>query len=1407
MPEAASRGTRPEKFESFDQSKFAADDKISYYQDGSWHFGVLDGPPEIRGSEVSMSVGGAGVESKIPPRKLEVPTISSLSVDGVEYTFDPLYTDDDNLDEEGNLVYDLESTDANPADKKLIQRVPAELIVATERGLDTAEKINDAIAEVASISDFKKKDLLKDQSLLQQKVRQILDTIGSARDWGEIERTDLEDVVERVRVLEREISGEGDTKGELQLLKDKIEFLNKATGSQDKAGESSNLQASLSADIAKKQGDAQTSFEKQTKTWEAWQKYNKEKREWDHAKTVYDEAKTAAAAGGDDKKIPDEPGVEPQKPKGRKITKEPIRDDDRSIEVDEKMNFFDSMADGDELKAEVVTERKNNFAKTRSGTGDDFPPGSNGDPRNEELRARFREETVKAVDAVFLKRQKLSVDEIESKFIFQDEVRDLERKIAFFKRTLPDNLIEKEKKYFRDLLDEVGELRENDTDIREQVLDIWKRFRAKEVEIYEKTLEGKRPTRELKKRDIDVPQDLLHDILSDRKGEVQRVMESLYTDSILQRSEDGDIIGKDTMAEAKIKGALKGLFDKAPDLYIQKKLKNYGIKDWDHFKLLLDGRLGDQLSLSLNELAQTQLNIGMAKKTARKEVSILKKVTGLWSKIRGKGDNRFQGEWNKEERQQFIRDTIHDNFANDSTFDDKTSVMFSAVVAQALRELTAEGADTKDADEIAVLKNLDANAKRIYREAIRRLEFEGENVSLEQRRDIILLLFDLQTGTEMQVAEKLKGVDPRLTRMVAGSLDFYTTGGAESRSSATPGVGKLPMRDKEEFLRRGEERGLLEVGNNIKELKDLLTAASWHINDRQRGRLDRLASKFKRALISESVDNASADWFVYAIHNDPMIKKQVENYVYEADMLEIKRERNAAKDLSLLMTELDGRKKDVNREVQQNIPSAVKKVFKKVGWKIPTAAVTAIAITAVVAFGTMSGDKDVEKKMTMEEVSERLDQAPDSPDETDSELGVPADENVAELEDEAGLVPTGEYVDLPNVEPVYDSEGDVEEPRSTRGTTDEEIQEMEDGDDEDPEVKVLKNSIKTEKVKKAKSKKKAETPKVEASKQQKKSKAEGKVTSSQEETDYSSRVVKNNALEAEPFDEEGSFLKTVLLDNDEKFSVIFDEDGTKIGYVGDDGVAHEGVPKGWWPLGIPETMQVPGGIAETGSEVASEIIDTDDVEKIDLREIVDVPENKEVFLWLNSAANGQISDVEPGQQLAAVNLKNQFNLAHSQGNSEEVSRLLEEMKTLKDKADQEIEAETLPDKAEEKDGITRIKTEGGVIIDCSETEDGSLFVKMLSRGQMLSDRDLFKEFFGDKSPEKLYHSPFAVDNMRTLHAYAEAYKVAVKQGGVDSDASKALLGHMKSMTRKIDGYTPDSIKDFLEPDFAQKLGL
>jgi len=43
-------------------------------------------------------------------------------------------------------------------------------------------------------------------------------------------------------------------------------------------------------------------------------------------------------------------------------------------------------------------------------------------------------------------------------------------------------------------------------------------------------------------------------------------MESLYTDSILQRSEDGDIIGKDTMAEAKIKGALKGLFDKAPEL-------------------------------------------------------------------------------------------------------------------------------------------------------------------------------------------------------------------------------------------------------------------------------------------------------------------------------------------------------------------------------------------------------------------------------------------------------------------------------------------------------------------------------------------------------------------------------------------------------------------------------------------------------------------------------------------------------------------------------------------------------------------------------------------------------------------------------------------------------------------------
>lgn len=1542
MVEEASRSTIPEKFREFEPTSMDTGDRISYFQNGAWHTGVLDESPKLRGDIVSVSVdGGNAAESRIPPKKLQVPTVDSLVIGNIEYTFDPNNITDNNLDEDGNLIYDLQSQDPNPADRRLVQEVPANLIVAIEKGLNTAAQIEAAVTRISKISDFKKKELLKTQDELKLKAREILVVIGSGKEWGEMEKTEAENIIRRVKDLNKEILGEEGEGGKLEILQEQIKSLNKAIKAKKGAEKAAGLQANLVTEVAKKQTESQSSFDSAKEIWDAWKKYDNDKRTYDHKKTIWEDAQAAAApaggGGGGNRPAAEDPGPEPVEPTEPRPADKPKKVDEKSIEVEIKMSFFDSLPDSNQLKKQIIRQRKANSKS--AGSGADFPAGDpNGSDEEKEQNERFLEETSKAVDTVLVKNQKLSSSEVEVKFVFTEEIKDLKRKIAYTKRTLPDGLAPL-KKDFELLWDEVSALKEDDSDIRKKILDIWERFYKKKVEAFGTKEEKAKPTRELKKRDIDIPQNLVRDIIVGRQAEVERVMRTIYTDSILQRNEEGEISGKDVSAETKIKDALRALFDQAPDLAMQNSLRDHGVRDWDHFKLLLEGKLGDKLSLSLNEMAQTQLKAEMSKR-----IGPWKRAKAMWGQIAGRGvttaalvgasalgvnylsekaeflrpvlkiaegsisdtgaatagaaggfirgytnklwdrlgKNRvqkLQGGLEQSEKDQFINEMIETDFRDVNNFDNESSVMFSAVLSQTLREATVEGVQTEDDNEIAELQSLDANAKRIYREAVRRLEFEGENVKLEQKRELILLLLDLQTSTDMHVADKIKDADPKIAQVVTGAFNLFTgrsekwgklkstitgsllgvamLGNPVSSSIITglAGLGAGVKFGEKKRLEREEELGLQEVNSDLGVFEPIFNRfrAGNPVTNVQTDLLRDVVIKFKSALKGGGDEDIVSSNYVAVLRNNPMLKKRVENYVYEAENLELLVERNASRDLGRLLTELDALKTNVERGTDKKLMQQVKKLLKKAGWTTGSALA---GVGAGVAVGLSAGFL---ARKIMSGFSGLL--GVDSPPVSSSEIeSATADTNVEEVsasttetatasagatagnaeaapgevstggeiqpDDSSSSVASNDSVEDSSVEPttktevaeaVAESGEEISKPETAQseevktdqtapklrksfgggggGVRGESLVEPKEVATAEPEPKNL--DVKTETQPK---------PAIEAGPTEELKPAE--VASTPEETGYGAREIKHDGYSAFLGEDEGvkNYLQTMVLDTDEKFSVIFDEDGTKIGFVDGGGVAHEGDPQGGWPKGVPETMSVPGEptveeLAPSGEEVE---VAVDSGSNID--EIMNNQENRDLFIWLNSAANGQVSDIDPGEQLAAANLKNQFDLAHNQGNVEEVNRVLEEMKTLKNRVELEPEAVVPVEGAADK---TEFNLPSRTVVKFDQGADGEMrAVYQTSRHE--SDGSLVRNYLKeDKIPTEMLGGERGrfLGNLRNVDNLS-----FIKQGLVDQGVSSndpkimALDKQINANLRFMSGYSDKTPTEFLDPDVASKLG-
>ncbi len=122
------------------------------------------------------------------------------------------------------------------------------------------------------------------------------------------------------------------------------------------------------------------------------------------------------------------------------------------------------------------------------------------------------------------------------------------------------------------------------------------------------------------------------------------------------------------------------------------------------------------------------------------------------------------------------------------------------------------------------------------------------------------------------------------------------------------------------------------------------------------------------------------------------------------------------------------------------------------------------------------------------------------------------------------------------------------------------------------------------------------------------------------------------------------------------------------------------------------------------------------------------------------------------------------------------------------------------------DGVKRIRTDEAAVIDVYKTPNGEIKVGTIQGGDAPMPDKLFKEFFPKGNPERLAAQSGTYQDLRAIYAYHKAYDVIVDAQGSGSEEAKALLGQMQSKIKMLDGQTPDKIKDFLDPRFAETLG-
>lgn len=861
----------PETWKFFDPSAFNLGDEVAYHDPDTnrWEKGRLATTPPIIDRDNRRifleNTGTGGIELRIPPKKVDKKVLDKtikISIEDVpgSHTLVDYQVQIDaagermwNIGPDGEIEVTLVPVTAGRNHKEI-----SNVNLDTLKNYQEVEEVENAVdaqintlsTQVNTINNIRRKELLAKLSELDKKVHKLVEQTGHFDELGDLEPGQIKNMSTQIKELRRQAE-EGAREIEAALRKVTTEIGNRGAGDAGKKRVATGMSSRID--------QMQAASEKALADWKANEEIASKHADWlanETLRLAEADAYRAALAPGAAPVAPAAPpagggggrgagGGNPPRPTVRDRQPEPARPDAAMVRPtgssEKAMNAFrvlEVMATNSiqppynadpafqphrEIIEEVGTrleERKRN-----EGVMGDYEP---------------RELEERAIGETFLKvLEDWNARDIrtEMNFDFAAEQTELKTKINELLVEADTNGVNNRATELRNHLNTLNTYTKSTAGVETLLANIWTDIGRIEIDLFKnKNRKSANRSEQEKNIDVDIPHTVLMDIFATRPQEVYNVMAEAY------RNQGSNMRGA-------IEAALRRVFEPSPtqngprvngnlqaDEAMIARLRQYGIKDWRHFKKLWDEKLAPRAAVMMHEWAQDDV-----RNEAARNSSTWDKVWALRGQIAARiglnialvgggalavgaaigsggigamalggavgggiraglqkfvfGHEKFEKrkeeilkELEDRQREQAINNLLARRFggnhANNPNFEQDSLRMFSSLLSQAAREASAEFV-TKDTAVDRV--GLNADSRRLYIQAIKDIEKGGDVPSEREKLACAIAIKKLQERTAESIEEAAEG-DPLVIRILDGVMAGYSGRGASSENYGLGGA-------------------------------------------------------------------------------------------------------------------------------------------------------------------------------------------------------------------------------------------------------------------------------------------------------------------------------------------------------------------------------------------------------------------------------------------------------------------------------------------------------------------------------------------------------------------------------------------------------------------------------------------
>jgi len=816
--------TSPES-KKFNPADFPRDTNIIFFDDTTkkWELGLVDSwadPVEDRDGklrgEINTSRGLRDLRLSQPPKKIDqIPSVGTvLNVNGKDYVID--LSEARVIQDTGDVEFALvNQSDPNDRLENINLKTVKNLETVQNFEQDVALKAREIRNKVQTKADTRGKEVLSELAELQKKVTEAEETLGNLSEWAEVDQRQASAIEAQIKRLQKEV----DT-ALLDLEKKLDDIQPRAKGTDTLSEEAAGLQSRLERTAQRDSQGAKDEYKRLVKEakdgYEAWKK---EKAQWDKDKKARE--KWDKDHKGDE---PADPGTAPDEPTKPEDVEAVNMD---KVKADSAFALFEELeksASGKHKEIiDKVKERADKQAKREGFSGYDD--------------AGYAEDKKQVIAEIFqavLAEEKVKVAVPEEKLNPKAEKEELKIKIkAIVERakaagmgvpTGSGSWDDLQTNWFNVVDGISDDVPTDPTAKKNQEQDIlrqWELLGIRELAVYkEERAKIVHPEKEEVEVDVDIPDTVLRELFNDRQKEVRAAMEAIYNQELLAGDERSD-------NEAVLK-ALKDLMRRSPHDALLKKLRQYGIKNWDQFKDVWDKKMAKKAVGVLHEWGQADLKSEMAKQIGAGDViSALKWQLGariitnialvgggaalttaifasggvagialaaaggaagggvraflqkfvFGSKTLEDRKKKALEEMYSKKRTDIINNTLDKRFGGSgrTNMTAETNVIFSSIMAEAIRTASEEAVkgvrEDFSSDESRTLKG---DEKRLYIQALKNAREAGVELTQDQKIKMAVALQDLTRRGEQVRAQAVKETDPLIIKMLDGVMAGYS---------------------------------------------------------------------------------------------------------------------------------------------------------------------------------------------------------------------------------------------------------------------------------------------------------------------------------------------------------------------------------------------------------------------------------------------------------------------------------------------------------------------------------------------------------------------------------------------------------------------------------------------------------